>query len=96
MALKFFDEKPKSSRTGGGSRIMTDTVVAELEANPGKWGLVAEGVTNAQSVAKWVASQNLDSTSKTWEYTSRNTGKTVKNRNNKQVPTFDVFVCFKP
>jgi len=92
--MKFMDEKPKSTRGGpGGSRTMTDEVVAELQENPGKWGLVAEGVTSAQSVATWVRKpENKDS----FDYTSVNSGKTTKNRNGKDVPTYNVYVCFKP
>lgn len=93
MALKFEDIKPKSTRAGRGPSIMTEEVVQELKDNPGKWGLVAENSTSAQSVAQWV---NKPDNKKAFEYTSVATGKKKKNTKGKEVNTYNVYVCFKP
>jgi hypothetical protein len=96
MALKFVDEPPKAKRGPGsaGNKYLTEEVQEELKANPNKWALVAEGVTTAQSIATFV--KDNGGRGKPWDYTSRNTGKTVENRNSKEVPTYDVYVTYKP
>lgn len=104
MALEFMDEKPKSTRGGGGGRshkYMTEEVVAELQENPNKWGAVAKGVPSGQSVAQWIDKQNgRDKNNKKndgpWQYTAIANGEKVKNRDGKDVPAYDVWVSYTP
>lgn len=94
MAIKFVEALPASKRGGGarGSRIMTEDVVKELKANVGKWAIVQENVTGAQSVMNWVKRPENDG----FEYAQRASGKKVTNQKGIEVNGFDVYVRFNP
>lgn len=85
--IKFVDELPKSTRTGGGrASVFTDEVIAELKDNPNKW---AEIETSTSTAAKFVKAN------KGFEYVTRTVGK-KKNSKGNEVPDVKVYVAFKP
>jgi hypothetical protein len=95
MGLKFVDALPPRTRSGGSS-VFTPEVIAELKDNPGKWALIQEKVSSAQTVANFV---NKPENKEAWVYQTR-TVETKKSKTKggkeKTDRIINVYVAYDP
>ncbi|MDX1488020.1 MAG: hypothetical protein R3268_07465, partial [Acidiferrobacterales bacterium] len=68
--LTFVDELP-ARRGGGRATIITDDVLSELRANPGKWAVIKQYDTNPEAAASMVTLGRKRHTNDGFDFASR-------------------------
>lgn len=93
MAIKKVDGFPAIAGRGrAAAPVFTDSEVEQMKAEPQSVWQVATNINTAQRYAKFCQSDKGAG----FIYSALNSGKTRKNRDGKDVPTYDVYVSYDP